>query len=69
MPQKKEYVTFFHPFYKNKDFSKWVFALIVWPEDTNININTEYQVQSHKQTKVQLTCKQEVYQANTRQYN
>ena len=27
---KKEYITFFHPFYKAKDFSKWVFTLIVW---------------------------------------
>ena len=31
-----------------KDFSKWVFILIVWPENTNININTEYHVQLHK---------------------
>ena len=54
---EKEYTTFFHPFYKDKDFSKWVFTLIVWPEDTYTNINTEYHVQSHKQRKAQLTCK------------
>ena len=55
-PLGKEYITFFHPFYKGKDFSKWVFTLIVWPEDTSTHVNTEYHVQSHKQTKAWLTC-------------
>ena len=36
----------------------------VWPEDTNTNINTEYHLQSHKQTKAQLTCKQQKNQTN-----
>ena len=60
MLKKKEYITFFHPFNKDKDFSKWVLTLIVWFEDTNTNANTEYHVQSHKQTKEQLTCKEQI---------
>ena len=39
---------FFHPFYKGKDFSKWIFTLIVWQEGTNTNIKAEYHVQSFK---------------------
>ena len=54
---------------QGKNFSKWVFTLILWPEDTNININTEYHAQSHKQTKAQLTCKWQIWEANTRQHN
>ena len=63
MLQKKEYITFIHPFYKDKDFSKQVSTLIVWPEDANTNINREHHVQSHKQTKAQFTCKRQI-QAN-----
>ena len=44
----------------HKDFMKWVFTLIVWPEDTNTNINTKYHIQSHKQAKAQLTCKWQI---------
>ena len=44
----------------DKDSSKWVFTLIVWPEDTNTYINTEYNIQSHRQRKGQLTCKQQI---------
>ena len=51
--EKRIYYILSHLFYKDKDFSKWVFTLTVWPEDTNTNINTEYHVKSHKQTKAQ----------------
>ena len=30
-------MTFFHSFYKDKDFSKWEFTLVGWPEGTNTN--------------------------------
>ena len=60
MLEKKQYIKFFHPFYKDKDFSKWVFTIIVWPEDTSSNINRKYHVQSHKQRKAQLTCKRHI---------
>ena len=32
-PGKKEYIRFFDPYYKNVDYNKWVFNLIVWQED------------------------------------